>query len=322
MAAREDCAMPDFVQAHSQRWVDHFAGQGHNVSQLAAGVEGAVYDLGDGRVAKVWRDRRVAELERMQSFYADVAAAGLHFSTPEVLAIERVNGLSVTYERKLPGQPLEQRLTPEDHVIGPAAARCVVEVLRALATIPATAAMRQLAVLDEDQPMWAGAGTFRAALMNLLRRRAIRFGPVIRGSLPDFDLRYARLMDRLETLTAGPDTAIHGDLVPANILVDAQSRPLAVLDFGFLTTAGDPRLDAAIAASIMNMYGPHALSITEALTAQVARDLGYPAEVLLIYQASYAVATANAFTPDGNDGHFAWCLSQLRRPDIADALGL
>ena len=314
--------MPDFVQAHSQRWIDHFAGQGHNVRQLAAGMEGAVYDLGDGRVAKVWRDRPVAELERMQSFYADVAAAGLHFSTPEVLAIERVNGLSVTYERKLPGQPLHQRLTPEDHVIDPAAARCVVEVLQALATIPATAAMRQLAVLDEDQPLWAGAGTFRAALMNLLRRRATRFGPVIRGSLPDFDLRFARLLDRLETLAAGPDTAIHGDLVPANILVDTQSRPLAVLDFGFLTTAGDPRLDAAIAASVMDMYGPHAPSITEALTAQVARDLGYPAEVLLIYQASYAVATANAFTPDGHDGHFAWCISQLRRPDIAGALGL
>jgi aminoglycoside phosphotransferase (APT) family kinase protein len=314
--------VPDFVQTHSQRWLDHFAGQGHDVRHLAAGVEGAVYDLGDGRVAKVWRDRRVAELERMQSFYADVAAAGLHFSTPEVLAIERVNGLSVTYERKLPGQPLQQRLTVEDHALDPAAARCIAEVLQALASISATAAMRRLAVLDEDRPMWAGAGTFRAALMNLLRRRAARFGPVIRGALTDFDLRYAGLMDRLETLTAGRDTVIHGDLVPANILVDAQARPLAVLDFGFLTTAGDPRLDAAIAASTMNMYGPHAPSITEALTAQVAHDLGYPAEALLIYQACYAVATANAFTPDGSDGHFAWCLSQLRRPDIANALGL
>jgi len=314
--------MPEFVQAHSQHWADYFAGQGHDVRQLAAGVEGAVYDLGDGRVAKVWRDRRVTELERMQGFYAEVAAAGLHFRTPEFLAIERVNSMSVTYERKLPGQPLQQRLALDDHAIDPAAARCIAEVLRALADVSATPVMRQLAVLDEDQPLWAGADTFRAALMDLLRRRVARFGPVIRSRLPDLDLRYAGLMDRLETLAACPDTVIHGDLVPANILVDAQARPLAVLDFGFLTTAGDPRLDAAIAANIMNMYGPHALSITEALTAQVAHDLGYPAQVLLIYQASYAVATANAFTSDGSDGHFAWCISQLRRPDVADALGL
>jgi aminoglycoside phosphotransferase (APT) family kinase protein len=172
--------------------------------------------------------------------------------------------------------------------------------------------MRQLAVLGEDQPMWAGADAFPTALMNLLRRRVARFGSVLRVSVTDFDLRYAGLMDRLETLAVGPDTVIHGDLVPANILVD----------FGFLTTAGDPRLDAAIAASVMNMYGPHAPAITEALTAQVAHDLGYPAQALLIYQAAYAVATANAFTSDGSDGHYAWCLSQLRRPDIANALAL
>src|SRR5262249_16370264 len=119
-----------------------------------------------------------------------------------------------------------------------------------------------------------------------------------------------------------PDTVIQGDLVPGNILVDERARPVAVLDFGFLSTAGDPRLDAAIAASVMNMYGPYAPAITGALTRQVAQDLGYPVDVPLLYPATYAVATANAFTSDGSDGHFAWCIDQLRRSDIADALGM
>lgn len=70
----------------------------------------------------------------------------------------------------------------------------------------------------------------------------------------------------------------------------------------------------------MNMYGPHAPAITGALTAQLALDLGYPSDVLLTYQAAYAVATSNAFTPDGSDGHFAWCIRQLRRPDITGLL--
>ena len=52
------------------------------------------------------------------------------------------------------------------------------------------------------------------------------------------------------------------------------------------------------------------------------QDLGCPLNVLLIYQAAYAVATANAFTSDGSDGHFAWCIDQLRRSDIAEALGM
>ncbi len=313
--------MPEFVLAHTQRWMEHFASQGHDPQPLAAGVEGAIYDLGNGLVAKVWRERGAAELVRMQAFYADVAAAGLPFETPEIVAVEQVEHTCVTYERRLPGEPLERRLGRGDAGLDPAAARCVTEVLQALAGVAATTAMRQLAVLDEDQPLWAGAATFHDALLGLLARRVARFGPVIRRHLPDFDHRYAGLRERIAAMPGGLDTVIHGDLVTGNILVDEWARPVAVLDFGFLTTAGDPRLDAAIAASVMNMYGPHAPAITDALTAQLARDLGYPVDVLLTYQAAYAVATSNAFTSDGSDGHFAWCVNQLRRPEVTDALG-
>jgi hypothetical protein len=238
VAGLEGVVVPGFVLAHTQQWMRYFTGQGHDPKPLAAGVEGAIYDLGSGLVAKVWRDRRPAGLVRMQSFYADVRAAGLPFMTPEILAVGQADGTSVTYERKLPGEPLARRLSDGDDGLDPVAARCVTDVLQALSTVPATAAMRQLAVLD----------------------------------------------------------------------------------FGFLTTAGDPRLDAAIAAGVMNMYGPHAPAITGALTARLAHDLGYPADVLLTYQAAYPVATSNAFTSDGSDGHFAWCIGQLRRPDITELL--
>ena len=93
------------------------------------------------------------------------------------------------------------------------------------------------------------------------------------------------------------------------------------LDFGFLTTAGDPRLDTAITAAVMNMYGPHAHAITRALTQQFAAELGCPTQALPVYQGVYAVATANAFTANGADGHFGWCAAQLSRPDILVALG-
>ena len=314
--------MPDFVLRHTQQWIDHFTNEGHDAKALAAGVEGAIYDLGGGLIAKVWRDRAAVELERMRRFYTDVAAADLPFDTPEIISVQQIDGTSVTYERKLPGKPLQKRLKPDDREIRPAAVRCIIDVLRALATVRAASSMRQLAVLDEDEPLWSNAQDFRAALISLLGRRVARFGDVIRRQLPDFDRRYDALLNRLATMNARPDTVLHGDLFGENILVDDQVRPLAVLDFGFLTTAGDPRLDAAITASVMNMYGPHAPSITRDLTARISDDLSYPSEVLLIYQACYAVATSNAFTPDGSDGHFAWCIAQLRRADIGEALGL
>jgi aminoglycoside phosphotransferase (APT) family kinase protein len=315
--------VPDFTQVHSRGWLEFFAGSGYpGVRPLAAGVEGAIYDLADGTVAKVWGQRQVSELEVMQVFYADVAAAGLPFRTPEILAVEQVGGQAVTRERKLPGQPLQARLHPDDRRPEPAAAQCVIDVLQALASVRATASMRQLAVLDEDRPFWAGADTFRAALLALLDRRVRRFGDVIRSRLAGFDRTYACLQDRLAALSSSPDAVIHGDLFAGNILADQQGRPLAVLDFGFLTTAGDPRFDAAVAANIMNMYAPDSLAIARELSAKVAADLGYELAALLTYQAAFAVASSNAFTADGSDGHFDWCIAQLRRDEILTALGM
>lgn len=139
-----ELSVPDFVLAHTQKWLDHFTQQGYRASPLAAGVEGAIYDLGDHLIAKVWRVRRTDELELMQHFYADVAKARLPFKTPEILTIEQVDGISVTYERKLPGRPLQQRLTFNDRGVEPVAARCLIDVLQALSTVPATEAMRRL----------------------------------------------------------------------------------------------------------------------------------------------------------------------------------
>jgi hypothetical protein len=149
--------MPEFGQVHTQKWLESFRRRGYaGVTPLAAGVEGAIYDLGDGTIAKVWGERREAELTLMQRFYAEVASAGLPFATPEILAVEDVSETVVTFERKLPGHSIQERLDIEDQQLGPGAARCIIEVLRSLASVSATVSMRQLPVLEEDQPFWAG----------------------------------------------------------------------------------------------------------------------------------------------------------------------
>lgn len=315
--------MSGFLQVHTPEWLEYFTRNGYpDVKPLAAGVEGAIYRLGDGTVAKVWGRRREPELVRMQKFYADVAVAGLPFATPVILRVEEVEGVAVTFERELHGEPLQKRLAFEDPELEPATVDCVVEVVRALAGVPGTDAMRQLPVLDEDRPFWAGADDFPTALMALLERRVARFGDLLRAHVPDFDRRYARILEKLAALDRVSTTLIHGDLFGENILVDEALRPLAVLDFGFLSTSGDPRLDASITAVIMNMYGPHAPAIADRLTDRLAAELGYPLEVLLIYRAAYAVATSNVFTPDGSDGHFPWCVAQLTRAEVTAALDL
>lgn len=315
--------MSGFLQEHTPEWLDYFSRHGYpDVEPLAAGVEGAIYRLGNGAVAKVWGHKRQPELTAMQQFYADVARAGLPFATPVIQRVEVINGLAVTFERQLPGEPLQKRLAFEDRSLDEAAVDCVTAVLRALRTVPGTDAMRQLPVLDEARPFWRDKDDFPAALIALLQRRVTRFGNLLRQHVPDFDRRYARVVERLAALDRVPPTVVHGDLFAENILVDEDARPCSVLDFGFLSTAGDPRLDASITAVIMNMYGPHAPAIAESLTGRLAAELDYPVEVLVLYRAAYAIATGNAFTSDGSDGHFLWCVAQLTGPAVTDVLGL
>ncbi|RZQ65655.1 hypothetical protein [Amycolatopsis suaedae] len=63
-------------------------------------------------------------------------------------------------------------------------------------------------------------------------------------------------------------------------------------------------------------------SLLSAMESGAAGVVGFPAELLLRYRAAYAIAGANSYGADGTDGHFAWCVANLERADIAEALGL
>jgi aminoglycoside phosphotransferase (APT) family kinase protein len=312
--------LSDFVQQHTAEWLEYFGRRGYpDVRPLGAGVEGAIYRLGDGTVAKVWARRGVSELVRMQKFYADVAAGGLPFDTPVILGVEEIDASAVTFERELFGKPLQEGLSTTADGIDHRSATAVIGILRALAEVPATAAMTALPVLGEQDPFWSD-GSFTEALSALLVRRVDRFGSLISSKVEGFDQLFARVLEMLQGLAPVPSALIHGDLFGENILVDEAGDPSAVLDFGFISTAGDPRFDAAVTAMIMDMYGPYASAATQALIARIVEELGYPIEVLILYQAAYAIATSNFFTSDGSDGHFPWCMAQLNRADVRDVL--
>jgi Phosphotransferase enzyme family len=308
------------MQDHDERWIEYFRAQGHpNVEPLATGMEGAVYRLGRGLVAKVWgTDKPLAELLAVQEFHADLARQPLPFTTPELIDVAAVDGRSVTIERELHGRPLQ------DHVVAGAGVPALVEeclgiVLESLASVPDLPSAHALAVLSEPRPFRDGVD-WPTALTALLERRLSRFGDQLRAAVDDFPAVFALLTPALGAIGSRRAGVVHGDICGVNILVDDDLRPTALLDWGFLSTAGDPAFDASVASGIFEMYGDDARSIDDRLVDVLARRLGIPREHLLVYRAAYAVATSNAYDPEGSDGHFAWCIRTLRRGDVRDAL--
>jgi aminoglycoside phosphotransferase (APT) family kinase protein len=281
------------------------------VERLGSGVEGTVYRLRPGTVAKVWRSKSAAELEQMSRLYADVDAARLAVLTPLIHEVATVDGVTVTIERELPGAALPTVLDATSARLPDRTVDAVATCLEALASVPGTDAVRAPAVLGETAPFRTRGDTFPRALLALLERRLETGEPHLVAALPDFRSRYANLQAGLAGLESGPDTVVHGDLFGDNIHVGPAGEPVAILDFGFMTTAGDPRFDAGVTAGIMNMYGEHAASTTETLTRELARRLGYDPDVLALYRVAYAVATCTLFGTDLADGHFRWCVAQI-----------
>lgn len=309
------------MQEHSTAWQEEFVALGYpDARPLAVGMEGAVYRLDAGWVGKVWAQRPASALRRLQRCYGSVAGWAGALQLPEIRDVLTIRSTTVTIERLLPGTPLSARATEPSATLPPPVLVALLTTLRGLAALPATASMRALPVLDEPRPLWHGRDTWPAALGGLIERRVARFGPLLRPQIVAFDAKVARLLALLAASDVPALTLIHGDLVPANILGGAASQPLAVLDFSFLSTAGDPAFDAAITASICDMYGPHARDHERQLDAAIAAEFGYDPQVITRYKAAYALITSNAYDPLGQDGHFAWCVRLLQRPAVTALL--
>ena len=290
---------------------------GHpGAERIGAGTEGTVYRLDDELVAKVWHDRDAARLRPLAAAYAELAGAGLPFATPRIEQIDTVAGRTVSIEHRLTGVPLSD-LFADGTVSVPDAYRLVLDVLAALATAPAGPAVTALPVLGEaDSPWWPGA-RWGQVLAAVLARRISRFGGQLRAAVPGFDELVAATVRRLAELPDRRGGLLHGDLCLPNVLV-ADGRVSALLDWGLLTTRGDPAFDAATFAAFFDMYSPRAAEHTRALTEAVCRRFGHPPELLALYRAWFALVGANLYDPLGRDGHFAWCVRTLTDPWLTE----
>ncbi|WP_433318870.1 phosphotransferase family protein [Micromonospora sp. CA-269861] len=286
---------------------------------LGEGMEGAVYEVDDARVAKVWFAGSVESSRRAAAFYEALATKPLTFRVPRITQVESVGGRVVTVERRLTGTPLAAGLAA-GAVSREDAYTVVVDIVAALAAGGGLPAARELAVLGEDSPLFNAGEGFAVALARLAERRAERFRAVLSSAVVDFHRKAAALTSRLVEVDSGRRAVLHGDLIPGNILIDASGRPSAVLDWGFLTTEGDPTFDAAVTAAIFDMYGPEAEQVERHLLDRFEARLGCDRTALLVYRAAYSLITANAYDPTGQDGHFAWCAAALNRRDVTKAL--
>jgi hypothetical protein len=285
---------------------------------LGSGMEGTVVDVAEEFVAKIWHGRTRHDVIAGLEFSAALGTASMPFATPQVVDLLDDDRLLITIERKVHGKPLRPDRVAAPPAATPDAARLLGEVLDGLANAVLSPGLATLPILPGEQPfVWPGA--FAASLAHLVERRFRAFPDLLRREIDGIDAFVKAVHDRLRMLSDDRVGLVHGDLIPANVLVQ-NGRVAGVLDFGFMTTVGDPQFDAAITASIFDMYGPNARSSEDLLTEAFLARFGHDHRRYGVYRAAYAMITNAYFSQDGADGHFAWCVRMLRRPDVRAAV--
>ena len=287
--------------------------------ELAIGMQGAVYRLGAGKVAKVWFHAQERELRTLMKFY-DAIDGRLPFATPRMLELHRPVTHWVTVEDELPGVPLHTVAAPYGEPGWERGRDCVVEVVEALAQVEAPDV--RLAVLDETDPFRPGNVSWTEAISGLVRRRTQRFATQLAPVIDDFDVKVDTLLKLLRDMEEPDARLVHGDVTSGNILVDEDLRPVTLLDFGLLTMAGDPVFEAAATASVIDLWSPQVREIEAAYDAAFTARLGYDAEQLLVYRCAYSLLIANAHDDDpyDRDTHVPLTAKLFNTPEVTALL--
>jgi aminoglycoside phosphotransferase (APT) family kinase protein len=291
---------------------------------IAAGMEGFVFDIGNALLAKVWIKKSYGEVAQLRSFYSQLREKHLPFATPRIHEVlESQDGSVISIEDRLSGVSIKSILegSSADEVLykkGMDAVVMVVESLGAIGDIPVT---RELSLLGE-RSLWTPNSTWNTVLGEIVNLRANRYKAVLEKSVRNFEQKVTRLVALLNALHISRVGVVHGDICPENVLVDeATTTPISLLDFGFLTTSADPFFDAIISILIFDMYSPHRQKARESLWNRYSQNLGQPfRDIYPLYKAAYALMTSNAYSEDGNDGHFRWCVDILNDEETRKAL--
>ena len=259
---------------------------------LGAGMEGTVAVLDEERAVKLWDFRDRTDIDRLRVFYDAVAESGFALAVPRILEVAEVEGRMITVQARLHGEPL-------------ADADAVVDVLAALADVPVHPDMAVLPVPDGERP-FDPTVPFARSLADLVERRAA----LLTGHVGAHTV--AALADDLRHLAPRPPRLVHGDLGPGNVLA-VDGRPTALLDFGYVSTVGDPAFDAAVAAAVADMFGPRSAATTARIDALTRARFGYEERRLALYRAAYGLVTASLLVAAPDQPHFRWCLGWLSR---------
>lgn len=299
-----------------------------NLKYLGGGMQSTVFELDDRYVLKVYsEDIGISNILRLKDFYESLNTNKTSFVTPYILDIEVKNGKILVTEKKLVGEcpdtPYLQKMSEND------IKKYLSKYINTLFEIQNI----ETSFIDAFEPLDLSGKFFvyekymswDRLLIDNINRKYRELEEVFISKVDNCDYIFDQIKEKIRNIKIVEYKLIHGDFFPANTMISDDYSINAVLDFGILTTIGDPVFDLALGWIFSDMYREiESLDVKAYLEPMVlerlTRDEG---ERFFLYILVYSSISANMYdTNDPNDGHFKWCIRNLNDKNLLSKAGI
>lgn len=279
------------------------------IARLGHGGEATVYALTGDRVLRVFhKEPDNAITDRIAPFYERLAAYDLPFAVPRILDFGVDEGIAYSLDRRIPGRAFHDVLPDLTGADRGRALDSYTDAAAALAALPLPDQPYGEFLFDEALT----GDTWPDFLLARLEHNCAQGRPDLIAALPNIDGIVDALRARIKALADPPKVLVHGDYFPGNVLMDDDFNVTGVIDFGWLTVAGDPAMDLASAAIFLDVVRGHQQSDAARVHARLLRTHGDAlAPLIEIYRAWYGVRFSPYKVDDAS--LFAWCVKSLQR---------
>lgn len=166
-----------------------------------------------------------------------------------------------------------------------------------------------------------GSGDWHQFLTRSLVHKLPQVNTYLIRDVPLFMEKMQRLYAILDQPSRGDYRLIHGDFFPGNLLINEEYHIAALFDFGLMTMYGDYLFEIATGWVFFDMYDELKAQVRERYLALLLDRLGeHVSGKLYRYVLIYSILSANTYSPDCSDGHYQWCVANLRNQHYWNAI--